>query len=100
MFFEEIFLLANISIDVTLKIFFFTLSNIKINFNNQELSWRIYTIIEAILTIEKIELVKKKEFAIAVLNLENEIFVVYIALLTSLNLDMEIHLSCHTQIAL
>lgn len=35
-FFENTFLLANISIDVVFGIFFFTLSNVKINFNNQE----------------------------------------------------------------
>lgn len=33
----ETFLLADISIDITFKIFFFILNNIQINFNDQKL---------------------------------------------------------------
>lgn len=33
-FFKKVFLLADISIDVALKMFFLILSNIKVNFNN------------------------------------------------------------------
>lgn len=33
-FFEEIFLLAEISIDVAFRMFFLTLSNVQVNFNN------------------------------------------------------------------
>lgn len=36
-FFEEIFLLANISIDIVFGIFFLILNNVQIDFNNQEL---------------------------------------------------------------
>lgn len=35
-FFKKTFLLADISIDVTFGMFFFILSNIEVNFNNQE----------------------------------------------------------------
>lgn len=38
-FFQKTFLLANISIDIiALEMFFFTLNNIKVNFDNQNLS--------------------------------------------------------------
>lgn len=37
-FFEEIFLLADISMDVTFGMSFFTLSNVEINFTDQKLN--------------------------------------------------------------
>lgn len=43
-FFEGTFLLANISMDVACRMSFFILSNVKINFIDQELKWRSYTI--------------------------------------------------------
>lgn len=61
-FFEETFLLANISIEVTLEMFFFTLSNIEINFINQELRWRSYTIIKVFFITKWVELIRKKKF--------------------------------------
>lgn len=36
-FFEKIFLLVDIKMDVALKMLFFTLSNVEVNFNNREL---------------------------------------------------------------
>lgn len=42
-FFEETFLLADISIDVTLKMLFLILSNENIHFTRQSLYWRSYT---------------------------------------------------------
>lgn len=56
-FFEKIFLLANISINIVLKIFFLTLSNMEINFMNWKLNWRLYIIIKAFPTIKWVKLV-------------------------------------------
>lgn len=42
-FFEEIFLLADISVHVAFEIFFLILSNVEVNLINQELRWRLYT---------------------------------------------------------
>ena len=48
--------------------FFLTLSDVDINFLDQELWWRIYTTKEAFPTIRYVKLVGKKEFATAALN--------------------------------
>lgn len=42
-FFEEIFLLANISIDIVFKMFFLILNNDEVKFNNPKLRWKLYT---------------------------------------------------------
>ena len=47
-FLMETFLLANINIDITLKMFFLTLSNVEIDFVSQHLHWRIYVAIKTL----------------------------------------------------
>lgn len=47
-FFKEIFLLANLSIYMVLEILFLILNNIKINFQELELYWKISTIIQVV----------------------------------------------------
>lgn len=61
-FFEETFLLANVSMisDVVLEMPFLTLSNADVNFPDWELLWRSYTTLKALPTTE---LIGKKEFA-------------------------------------
>ena len=49
-FFEEIFLVANVSPDVVLGMLFLTLSGADVNFPKKELWWRSYTIEEALPT--------------------------------------------------
>lgn len=92
-FFEKIFLLADISIDIVLGMLFLTLSNIKVNFNNQELKYKLYTLAKALSTIKYIDIIRKKEFAITALDPDNEIFVVYIASLICSNLGLKVYLS-------
>ena len=82
-FFQETFLLANISAEVVLDIPFLTLSNANVQFVEKELTWRSYTTAEALPTTKRVELINKKEFAKAALDENSETFVVYVA---SLNL--------------
>ena len=49
-FFQETFLLANISAEVVLNMPFLTLSNADVQFVEKELTWRSYTTIEALPT--------------------------------------------------
>ena len=70
-FFKETFLVANVSSKVVLEIPFLTLSDTDVNFLVRELWWRTYTTKKALLTIKYIELVGKKEFAAAALNLKH-----------------------------
>ena len=63
-FFEKIFLLTNISINITLGMIFFTLNNVKLNFIYQNLGYRLYIIIEAFPIIKQVELIEKKKLVV------------------------------------
>lgn len=83
--FEKNLLLTMFSINVVLEILFVTLSNLKMNFVELKIFCRIYTSIKAILITKQIKLIKKKEFIVEVLNLEEKIFIVYIVNLARFN---------------
>ena len=80
-FFQETFLLADISMEVVLGILFLTLSNADVQFVEKEFIWRSYTTAKALLTTKRVELINKKEFAKAALDKNSEIFVVHVAFL-------------------
>ena len=82
-FFEETFLVANVSPEVVLGMPFLTLSGADVDFLGRELRWRTYTTQEALPTTRRVELVGKKEFAAAALDPEYEAFVVHVASLSS-----------------
>ena len=82
-FFEETFLMANVSPEVVFGMPFLILSSADVDFLGQELRWKTCTTKKALPTTKRIELVGKKKFAAAALDLESEIFVVYIASLSS-----------------
>ena len=82
-FFEETFLVANVSPEVVLGMPFLTLSYADIDFSGWKLRWRTYTTKEVFPTIRHIKLVGKKEFVVAVLDLEHETYVIHIASLNS-----------------
>ena len=60
-FFEETFLVANVSPEVVFRILFLTLSGADVDFLNWEPWWRTYTTKEALPTTRCVELVGKKE---------------------------------------
>ncbi len=78
-FFEESFLLADVKPDVVFRMFFLTMSNIDINFEAWDLQWRSYITENVLLTTKRVELIGKKEFAVAAYNLEHKVFVVHVA---------------------
>ena len=80
-FFGEIFLVANVSLDIVLRMPFFTLSGADVNFPKKELWWRSYTIEKALPTTKRVKLVGKKEFAASAFDPGYETFVVHVALL-------------------
>ena len=93
-FFEETFVVTNISPDLVFGMSFFILSGADINFLKKNLWWRFYTIKKAFLIAKRIEVVEKRELAVVVLDLGYEIFVVYIAFLESTSQESDIHPSC------
>ena len=98
-FFEETFLVANVSPDVVFGMPFLTLSGADVDFPKRELRWRSYTIEEALPTTKRVELVGKKEFAAAALDPGHEIFVVHVASLESPSQEGDVHPSRKAQIA-
>ncbi len=97
-FFEESFLLANVKPDIVLGMPFLTMSNTDVNFQAWDLQWRSYTTKEVLPTTKQVELIGKKEFAVAALDLEHKAFVVPIAAL-SVDLSDEMYPSRRAQIA-
>ena len=94
-FFEETFLVANISLEIVFEISFLILSGADVNFLGQKLWWRAYIIKKAFPTTRRIELVGKKEFTVAVLDLEDETYIVYIGLVSSIALPSSFFLNIH-----
>lgn len=86
--FEETFLAANLSLDIVFKILFLILSNANIDFLDWKFRKRTYITKKAFLTIRRIKLVRKKEFIAATLDSKYEIFVIHIASLSSIPLDI------------
>ena len=97
LFFQETFLLANISIEVVLGISFLIFSEADVQFAEKELTWRIYITEKAIPTTRCIKFIDQKEFLKAVLDENIEAFVVHISFLGS---RITIHLAKKAQIAL
>ena len=80
-FFQKTFLLANIDLEVVLEMLFLTLNKADIRFAEQELVWRTYMAAEALPTTRRVEIIDKREFAAAALNIDDETFVVHVAAL-------------------
>ena len=97
-FFEEIFLLADVKLEVVFEILFLTINNADVNFQARNLQWRSYTTGDVFLTTRQVELIEKKEFAAAALDPDHEAFVVYVAAL-NIDSDDEMHPSKRAQIA-
>lgn len=91
-FFEETFMLADISMEVVLEMPFLTFYNTDMKFLKKELEWRSYTTIEALPTTKRVELIDKMEFVAMALNKNAETFVVHIATLSAAS-AMQIHSS-------
>ena len=97
-FFQETFLLPNIGLEVVLGMLFLTFSKADIQFAERKLVWRTYTVAEALSTTRRVEIIDKREFAVSVLNTDNETFVVHVAALAKPT-TMPIHPSCQAQVA-
>ncbi len=98
-FFQETFLVANISVEVVLGMPFLTFSNADVVFKDRELTWRSYTPAEALPMTQRVQMMGQIEQAAAALDPDEEAFVVHVALL-SLGTKMSVHSSREAQIAL
>ncbi len=97
-FFEKTFLLAESSIEVVLGIPFLSLNNVNVKFAELgKLTWRLYTVAEALKTISQVELIDKKEFAKVAMDENSETFGVHMSALDVA--ESSIYLSRAAQIA-
>lgn len=81
-FFHKTFLLADISVEVVLMMFFLTFSNVELLFSEQELSWRFYTTAGTLSTTKWVELINEKKFARAAIDENIKAFVIYMTFLS------------------
>ena len=95
-FFQETILVADTSVEVILKMLFLAFSKVEGNFAEKELTWKAYTIAEALPTTQNIQIISLKEFAKAALDLDQEAFMVHVASLFS---SMEVHPDQGVQVA-
>ena len=82
-FFEETFMMANVSPEVVLGMFFLTLSRADVDFLGPKFWWKTYIIKKVLPTTRRVELVDKEEFVAAALDSEHEIYVVHVGLVSS-----------------
>ena len=82
---------------VVLEMPFLALSKVEINFAEQELTWKTYSLNEAFSTTKRVQLIDCREFVAAALILVEEVFVVHMAYL---GIKISIHPAREAQIAL
>ena len=96
-FFGEIFLLADISMDIVLRMPFFILNNVEINFIDLQIHLKLYIVTKVHPTTRGVEWIEKKKFVAIALDLEDKIFIVHVA---SIYLDSDVNSSQKAQTAL
>ena len=74
--------------EVVLGMPFLALSKVKVDFAERELTWKAYTIAEALPTTKRVQIIGPKKFAKAALDPDQEAFVVHVATFFS---SMEVH---------
>ena len=77
---------------------FLTFSKADIRFAERKLVLRTYTAVKVLPTTKRIEIIDKREFAATALNIDNKIFLVYVAALAKPTI-IPIHLSHQAQVA-
>lgn len=76
------FLLANISIKIVLKMFFCIFNNKNIYFGKKKLIQRFFITAKILTTIKQVEFINKKKFTFMTLDKNIETFIIYIFLLS------------------
>ena len=79
-FFQKTFLVANTKFKVILEMFFLKFSNADMSFDEKTLIWRIYTTNKALPITKQVQIIDKKNFVIAALDANSEMFVVHMAI--------------------
>ena len=98
-FFQEASILANISLEMIVKMFFLNFSKADIWFMEWDLVWKIYMAVEALPTTGRVKIIDKSKFVATALNKNNETFVVHVVALAKPT-TMPIYFFCQVQVAM
>ena len=79
-FFQETFLVADTKFEIILRMLFLKISNAEVSFGEKILTWSIYISNKALLTTKQVQIIDSKEFVIAALDIDSEIFVMHMAI--------------------
>ena len=79
-FFQQTFLVTNTKFKVILGMLFLKISTADVSFGKKTLTWRTYTTNKALPTTERVQIVDLKEFVIVALDVDNETFVMHVAI--------------------
>ena len=79
-FFQEIFLVADTKFEVILGMPFLKINNADVLFSKETLMWKIYTINKALFITEQVQIINKKDFVIAALDVDSKTFVVHVVI--------------------
>ncbi len=66
---------------VVLEMPFLAFSNTDLQFGAEKLTWRIYTIVEALSITSQVKVIDKREFAKTALDKNSETFIMYVSAL-------------------
>ena len=72
--------MADTKFEVILGMFFLKFSNTDVLFGEKTLMWKTYTINKILSTTEQVQIINKKNLAIAAMDTNSKTFVVYIAI--------------------
>lgn len=75
--------MADFSRKIIFQIPFLSFSNANFEFDAKKFTWRLYTTIDALSTVIRVELINKHEFVEVVVDENSDIFVIYVVVLTA-----------------
>ena len=73
--------MADTAIEVVLEMPFLTFTKVEVNFAERELNWKTYHLNEALLITNRVQIIKCKKFAAAILASDKKAFIVHVAYL-------------------
>ena len=83
--------MANTKFEMILEMPFLKISNANMAFSEETLTWKSYTTNETLPTTNQVQLVNLKEFVIAALDADSEIFVVHVTIREQEEMAMDPH---------
>ena len=79
-FFQKTFLVVDIKFEMILRMPFLKISNADVSFGERILTWKTNTTNKALSTTEQVQIIDKKNFVIAALNANSEMFMVHMVI--------------------